>query len=727
MKKNLQAKPLAEGIAFPVQRQESEDEELQMMPSNSCPECEEEEIQAKSVDDGITSIVQRQTDPDLEEEEVLQGKFLPVQRVNEDEEEEIQAKSMDDSFTPIAERQSDLDLDDEEILQGKFLPVQRTSKDEEEDLLQGRFESNALKAEAEQAKPEPNHTGMPDGLKAGIEALSGLDMSDVRVHSNSDKPARLNALAYAQGHEIHLSPGQERHLPHEAWHVVQQKQGLVKPTMQLKDGMSINDDAALEREADVMGANALQMTRSDQAATRSMSQISKSLQRRNRDSSPFPVPVQGKFIGDLAGKRNDEILKILSEKEKLNPELKYFFRSAKESTKDNFIMYMKGIPEELDSDKILGRSWHLILGLPMFNEIAVRVKDAIAKINPRNEELGKETITASLIEHFENKEILHEATKKPEFSATLLEEIRKRQSKTWIEATKMHPVREVRWTNEELQHWNVRHYTNKCMVVLGEDLGEGIFKVAEVEPPSFNEILSNITLATAPNPVNAEGQNGKKTGDRMMMANSSGAATSGHTTVKDWGHIGNVGDTFFALYYKDESATGKIPNFITNALYYAKWSISEFGIGWASADWLATADKSQEEGSKTPSGKAREGELSDIIADIFPAAATRDFGEKGEEIPESKKARLDAFGSMENFEIKKHGPMTVRSWIPLEGIKTIRELHVDTRSGMLIPKLDESRSKIVAGASAVKGFRLTKGPQKTTKHWDVDLGEKKVS
>lgn len=100
-----------------------------------------------------------------------------------------------------------------------------------------------------------NLTGMPDRLKAGIEALSGMDLSDVRVHANSDKPAQLNAMAYAQGNDIHLAPGQERHLPHEAWHLVQQRQGRVKPTMQAK-GVAINDNAGLEHEADVMGQRA---------------------------------------------------------------------------------------------------------------------------------------------------------------------------------------------------------------------------------------------------------------------------------------------------------------------------------------------------------------------------------------------------------------------------------------------------------------------------------------
>ena len=84
-------------------------------------------------------------------------------------------------------------------------------------------------------------------------------MDDVKVHQNSDKPAQLNAHAYAQGTDIHLSAGQEKHLPHEAWHVVQQKQGRVQPTKQLRSKLKINDDAGLEKEADIMGNKALQM------------------------------------------------------------------------------------------------------------------------------------------------------------------------------------------------------------------------------------------------------------------------------------------------------------------------------------------------------------------------------------------------------------------------------------------------------------------------------------
>jgi hypothetical protein len=112
-------------------------------------------------------------------------------------------------------------------------------------------------------RPDPacaaleNNTGLPEQLKAGIEELSGMSLDHVRVHRNSDKPEQLHAQAYALGSEIHLATGEEKHLPHEAWHVVQQAQGRVKPTLQLNGGVPVNDDAGLEKEADEIGEQAL--------------------------------------------------------------------------------------------------------------------------------------------------------------------------------------------------------------------------------------------------------------------------------------------------------------------------------------------------------------------------------------------------------------------------------------------------------------------------------------
>lgn len=100
-----------------------------------------------------------------------------------------------------------------------------------------------------------NETGMPDHLKKAIENPSGYTMDDVRAHYNSDKPATVQALAYTQGTDIHVAPGQEQHPPHEAWHVAQQMSGRVEPTTEV-GGMPVNDNEDLEREADVMGARA---------------------------------------------------------------------------------------------------------------------------------------------------------------------------------------------------------------------------------------------------------------------------------------------------------------------------------------------------------------------------------------------------------------------------------------------------------------------------------------
>ena len=130
-------------------------------------------------------------------------------------------------------------------------------------LDQQRTAAEAVQRKTDEGAAAPNRTGLPDRLKAGIESLSGISMDGVKVHYNSSQPAQLNAHAYAQGSEIHLGPGQERHLPHEAWHVVQQKQGRVRSTMQRKGNIDINDDAGLEAEADIMGVRALQLPPAD--------------------------------------------------------------------------------------------------------------------------------------------------------------------------------------------------------------------------------------------------------------------------------------------------------------------------------------------------------------------------------------------------------------------------------------------------------------------------------
>lgn len=179
-----------------------------------------------------SSLLQRQTP---EEEELMQGKFSTLQKEAVEEEELMQGK-----FEPVQR------IEEEELMQGKFEPVQRF--EEEEELLQGKFEP---------IQKKENATGLPDNLKSGMENLSGMSLDHVNVHYNSGKPAAVQAHAYAQGSEIYLASGQEKHLPHELGHVVQQMEGRVTATTSVA-GVNVNDDPGLETEATQMGDKALQ-------------------------------------------------------------------------------------------------------------------------------------------------------------------------------------------------------------------------------------------------------------------------------------------------------------------------------------------------------------------------------------------------------------------------------------------------------------------------------------
>lgn len=151
------------------------------------------------------------------------------------------------------------------------------------------------------ATPKANKTGLPDTIKSGIEHLSGLSMDHVKVHRNSARPATVQAHAYAQGSDIHLAPGQERHLPHEAWHVVQQAQGRVKPTMQAK-GTAINDDEGLEKEADAMGAaasGAVQRVENSNAQSAQADMLQDSARSEMRSHTALVAPVVQRVRGGL--------------------------------------------------------------------------------------------------------------------------------------------------------------------------------------------------------------------------------------------------------------------------------------------------------------------------------------------------------------------------------------------------------------------------------------------
>ena len=127
-------------------------------------------------------------------------------------------------------------------------------------------------AEAPVAPAGGSGAALPDALRAQMERALGADFSAVRIHHGRQAEA-MGALACTQGSDIHFAPGQydphsqrgQALLGHELAHVVQQAQGRVRATRQAK-GAALNDDPALEREADLLGARAAQGAALDRPA-----------------------------------------------------------------------------------------------------------------------------------------------------------------------------------------------------------------------------------------------------------------------------------------------------------------------------------------------------------------------------------------------------------------------------------------------------------------------------
>lgn len=123
--------------------------------------------------------------------------------------------------------------------------------------------NQALARRLSGAPPAGVADALPRPLRAGLERALSADFSDVRVRTESARAREWNALAFAQGSEIHVAPGQwapqtakgRELLGHELGHVLQQRAGRVGTTGYLA-GERLNHDPALEREADAYGARA---------------------------------------------------------------------------------------------------------------------------------------------------------------------------------------------------------------------------------------------------------------------------------------------------------------------------------------------------------------------------------------------------------------------------------------------------------------------------------------
>ncbi|GAB4411175.1 MAG: hypothetical protein OHK0039_16110 [Bacteroidia bacterium] len=176
----------------------------------------------------------------------LQLMASPIQRESP-EGEEMQLKA-----NPLQR-----EAPEEEEMQLKADPLQREGMEEDELMMK----ADPLQRETSAPAADTGSGAIAAPVREHMESAFGADFSDVKIHADSPKAPEVGALAYTQGSDIHFAPGQldtasskgRELLGHELTHVVQQREGRVQPTGEVQ-GLPLNDDAGLEREADEMGS-----------------------------------------------------------------------------------------------------------------------------------------------------------------------------------------------------------------------------------------------------------------------------------------------------------------------------------------------------------------------------------------------------------------------------------------------------------------------------------------
>lgn len=170
-------------------------------------------------------------------------------------------------------------------LQNQTLPEENSQP--QIDLKALRQEEHPTPVQETNKKKEQGTGNVPKGLKDKIEKESGVSLDDVTVHYNSQEPFKHEANAFAKGNEVFLAPGQEELLSEELWHVVQQKQGLVKATG-TENGEPMNDAPDLER-----------LAKKGQSETGGKEQEEKQQEiiQKNNEKLTFRIPVKGTMTG----------------------------------------------------------------------------------------------------------------------------------------------------------------------------------------------------------------------------------------------------------------------------------------------------------------------------------------------------------------------------------------------------------------------------------------------
>lgn len=471
-----------------------------------------------------------------------------------------------------------------------------------------------------------NLTGIPTQMKMDFERRSGLSFDDVRVHYNSDKPAKIGALAYTQGMQVYIGQGQEKHLRHELGHVVQQKTMPVPATV-MKHGIAINNDPRLEKQAD----QAIPFAPSSSIASH----------------HAIYVPVlQGKFEGALEHKSDQEILEEIEEHYNVqsvikNRLLKHIEASRQSdstfSTVDGivanfcFSLNRKSAPAAYsygEKDHYTG-----------FEEIYKPLRTLYDEKKEQGKRPTKREIFQCIARDFD-KDAFAAIIEGENFITDLQSAIRciyiedhgkGPGADAFIEKTAIWPAA-VENNNPERKY-----------ILLNSDIPPAL-RIDQFVLRHYTKGESQPAFSTIKSALSLEHQ-------------SVAALSGGHTGDIDWNKFGNIGNTFFILLVGENFVCKQ--KFIEHCKYYADIPMSSITTSmWVSSDWL---DESHIMGTAY-SGKAAEVHRM-LVQEIFH----RCYGGDVRNLASFQKLTAAKFvtllgGLYNNFEVKVAGPVNVTEW-----------------------------------------------------------------
>ena len=98
-----------------------------------------------------------------------------------------------------------------------------------------------------------------DRIRSNAEEQAQIDLSRIAISYNSPQPEKMHANAFLQNHHIYIKDQNPATLAHEFGHIIQRSHNTI-PVSQRQLGKSVNQNHALEKEADMYAEGLLTNT-----------------------------------------------------------------------------------------------------------------------------------------------------------------------------------------------------------------------------------------------------------------------------------------------------------------------------------------------------------------------------------------------------------------------------------------------------------------------------------